>query len=68
MNVISSAGLAASQTVMHLHIHLVPRWEGDAIGDIWPPKVPTPPYELGEVADAVRRYCHMEALDYRNPE
>jgi histidine triad (HIT) family protein len=36
LNVINSAGEAASQTVFHLHIHLVPRWEGDALGDIWP--------------------------------
>ena len=68
MNVISSAGAAASQTVMHLHIHLVPRWQDDAIGDIWPPKVPTPQYVLDEVADAVRSFCRMDALEYRNHE
>lgn len=37
MNLITSAGEAASQTVFHLHLHLVPRWTGDAMGDIWPP-------------------------------
>ncbi len=36
MNVITSAGEAASQTVMHLHVHLVPRWYGDRMGGIWP--------------------------------
>lgn len=38
LNVIQSNGAAATQTVPHLHIHLVPRWEGDAVGRIWPPE------------------------------
>ncbi|MFI2304546.1 HIT family protein [Actinacidiphila glaucinigra] len=36
MNVIHSAGSAASQTVFHAHVHLVPRWRGDAMGPLWP--------------------------------
>jgi histidine triad (HIT) family protein len=36
MNLITSAGAAASQTVFHLHVHLVPRWDGDALGRLWP--------------------------------
>ncbi|MFE2106557.1 HIT family protein [Kitasatospora sp. NPDC059463] len=36
MNVIHSAGSAASQTVFHAHVHLVPRWRDDAIGPLWP--------------------------------
>lgn len=38
LNIIQSNGAAASQTVMHLHIHLVPRHTGDSIGRIWPPE------------------------------
>lgn len=38
LNIIQSNGAAASQTVMHLHIHLVPRFDGDRIGRIWPPE------------------------------
>ncbi|WP_369169977.1 HIT family protein [Streptomyces sp. R28] len=38
MNVINSAGAAASQSVFHTHVHLVPRRPGDAMGPIWPPK------------------------------
>lgn len=36
LNVIQSNGTAATQTVPHLHVHLVPRWMNDAMGPIWP--------------------------------
>jgi histidine triad (HIT) family protein len=36
MNLITSAGPAAEQTVFHLHLHLVPRWPTDGFGPIWP--------------------------------
>lgn len=36
LNVIQSNGLAASQTVDHLHVHVLPRWTGDVVGDFWP--------------------------------
>ena len=38
LNIIQSNGEAASQSVMHLHIHLVPRNANDRIGRIWPPE------------------------------
>lgn len=36
LNLINSAGAAASQTVFHLHMHLVPRWTSDDMGSLWP--------------------------------
>lgn len=36
LNVIQSNGEAATQTVPHLHVHLVPRFVDDSMGDIWP--------------------------------
>jgi ATP adenylyltransferase len=36
MNIIQSNGEAATQSVPHLHIHLIPRWKNDAMGPIWP--------------------------------
>ncbi|MCX4777621.1 HIT family protein [Streptomyces sp. NBC_01264] len=52
MNVISSAGAAATQTVFHVHVHLVPRWHGDGFGGIWPASGPT---VSGDVAVRLRR-------------
>lgn len=36
LNVIQSNGSAATQTVPHLHVHLVPRYNDDKMGAIWP--------------------------------
>jgi histidine triad (HIT) family protein len=36
MNLITSAGKTAEQTVFHLHLHVVPRWHNDGFGQIWP--------------------------------
>jgi len=30
-NVGFNAGRAAGQTVMHLHVHVIPRWDGDVV-------------------------------------
>lgn len=38
LNIIQSNGEVATQTVLHLHVHLVPRWRNDAVGRIWPPE------------------------------
>jgi len=38
LNVIQSNGEVATQTVMHFHTHVVPRWRNDALGRIWPPE------------------------------
>jgi diadenosine tetraphosphate (Ap4A) HIT family hydrolase len=36
LNIIQSNGEAATQTVPHIHVHVVPRWHGDDMGPIWP--------------------------------
>lgn len=57
MNMITSAGQAATQSVMHLHIHLVPRWTNDEMGRIWPPKQHADPKTLSRWADEFRAYA-----------
>lgn len=54
LNLISSAGEAASQTVFHLHLHVVPRWSGDHIGRIWPPSEPLSDELKDETAAVIR--------------
>jgi histidine triad (HIT) family protein len=58
MNLITSAGQTAEQTVFHLHLHVVPRWQRDGFGSIWPPsdgKFDDP--SLERVADRIREAC-----------
>ncbi|BBN45536.1 hypothetical protein MOKP4_45150 [Mycobacterium avium subsp. hominissuis] len=52
LNVIQSNGEAATQTVPHLHVHLVPRRSGDAMGPIWPPETD---YSEASKDEALRR-------------
>jgi histidine triad (HIT) family protein len=55
MNLVTSAGEAAMQTIFHLHVHVLPRWDGDALGDIWPDVPATAGAELDELAGALRQ-------------
>ena len=57
MNLITSAGQIAEQTVFHLHLHVVPRWRRDGFGDIWPPAGRYEDADLRDVADRIRGAC-----------
>jgi histidine triad (HIT) family protein len=58
INLITSAGMAAEQTVFHLHLHVVPRWENDRFGAIWPPKGLVPPREVDDALERIRLACN----------
>lgn len=49
LNIIQSNGAAATQTVGHLHVHVVPRWTGDAMAQIWPSESRSAGHSEGEV-------------------
>jgi diadenosine tetraphosphate (Ap4A) HIT family hydrolase len=53
MNLIASSGATAEQTVFHLHLHLVPRWQNDGFGRIWPTGHRYENADLGNVADRI---------------
>lgn len=55
LNVIQSNGAAATQTVMHLHVHVVPRWEGDPVGRIWPPETHYSEDQKNDAWEALQR-------------
>jgi histidine triad (HIT) family protein len=57
MNLISSSGSVAEQTVYHVHLHVVPRWKDDAIGPIWPPRFKTAEQLKDDVASRIRVAC-----------
>ncbi len=57
MNLISSSGEVAEQSVFHLHLHVVPRWRRDGFGRIWPLESTTEQEEIENVADLIRAAC-----------
>ena len=57
MNLITSAGETAEQSVFHLHLHLVPRWQRDGLCRIWPKKERCENSELEDVANRIRQAC-----------
>lgn len=63
MNLISSAGKTAEQTVFHLHLHVLPRWQRDGFGQIWPTNGYFEDVELDNVADRIREAGREEWKD-----
>lgn len=53
LSVYQANGAVAGQTVLHLHIHLVPRYDGDGMALSWPVKNP-PREKLAEYAEKIR--------------
>jgi len=53
LSVYQANGKAAGQTVLHYHVHLVPRAEGDGMSLAWPVKNP-PRAKLEEYAAKIR--------------
>ena len=57
LNIIQSNGKAATQTVCHLHVHIVPRWEGDAVGRVWPPETTYSEDQKDDAWERLREAC-----------
>lgn len=56
LNIIQSNGEAATQTVPHLHIHVVPRWTNDAMGPIWPEDSEWTSQQMSQAQDSIRSH------------
>lgn len=57
LNIIQSNGLAATQTVDHFHLHVVPRWTGDSLGRIWPPETSFTDAQKDDAWEQIRTEC-----------
>ncbi|MER7272041.1 HIT family protein [Micromonospora carbonacea] len=57
LNIIQSNGKVATQTVFHLHVHIVPRWSTDKLGRIWPPETSYSETQKDEIWELIRREC-----------
>jgi histidine triad (HIT) family protein len=65
-NFINSAGALASQTVFHLHVHVVPRRAGDGLALPWPqsPKCGWCYCPLSEAPECAGECAHKDAAGY----
>ena len=43
ISVYQANGVPAGQTMMHFHVHVVPRWTSDGMDLVWPVKNPPRP-------------------------
>lgn len=46
LNLVQNNGIAAGQTVFHYHLHMIPRYDGDNVGELWTP---------GELTDEMKQ-------------
>ncbi len=53
VNILNSCGVAAWQTVFHFHLHVIPRYEGDAMRLPWIPAPGDAP-EIARAAELLR--------------
>ncbi|MFJ9670650.1 HIT family protein [Streptomyces sp. NPDC101221] len=54
LNIINSTGHLATQSIFHIHVHLVPRWPDDRMGPIWPQEEGLPDPDTEELARTIR--------------
>lgn len=52
LNLVQNNGEAAGQTVMHFHLHIIPRYENDGQHILWKPTSPSPE-ELTAIKDTI---------------
>ena len=62
LNLITSAGEVAEQSIYHVHLHVVPRWQHDNFGEIWPPRRDLPGVDRADIANRIREACRRADL------
>jgi len=56
LSLVQANGAAANQTVGHLHVHVLPRRDGDALMLNWPRTGDADPVRIAELAGRIRRH------------
>lgn len=56
INMLQNNGAAAGQTVFHLHLHLIPRYENDQMNIPWKP-LSYSPEEASKIAERIKNCC-----------
>ena len=54
LNLVQNNGEVAGQTVMHFHLHLIPRYVGDGQNILWKPTEPSG-QELDEILETLKK-------------
>jgi histidine triad (HIT) family protein len=62
----NSDGMAGSQTIFHLHVHVVPRYHDDRLGQWWRPET-ADPAEITESARMLVEFARREHDRERPP-
>jgi histidine triad (HIT) family protein len=55
LNIAQSNGEAASQDILHVHVHIVPRFRGDSDDGFFPPRKHPDAHEVEESASRIRK-------------
>lgn len=58
VNILQNNGVAAGQTVFHLHLHVIPRWEEDGLNINWNPSQ-ADSQELADTAKLIGEACEL---------
>ena len=67
INIIQSNDRAATQSVPHVHIHVLPRWDNDHVGNFWPPETNFPEEEKDRALAKLRAATILPS-SYVSPE
>ncbi|MGW1939355.1 HIT family protein [Streptomyces goshikiensis] len=61
MNLIQSTGASATQTVLHVHFHVLPRWQNDRMALSWPTGAAEGDSALDQTLTTIQRVFPSEA-------